>query len=136
MQIVSVIDRARRRWVRVALSGEIETATSTAILRSALGALLRARPKGVSLNLGGADSIGDDALGELRRTVLQAGDDGIWFEIVNAPLPVHRRLSADPVLATVLEAYAWRRPGERVQAGRASGTNGFCRAVFWKARLR
>jgi anti-anti-sigma regulatory factor len=121
VQIVSVIDRAARQWVRVSLSGEIETATSTAILRSALGALLRARPKGISLNLGGADSLGDGGLRELRRAVLQAAEDGVWFEIVNAPLPVHRRLSTDPVLSTVLEAYAWRRPGERAQLAGVRG---------------
>ncbi|WP_088284420.1 hypothetical protein [Kineosporia sp. A_224] len=121
MQIVSVIDRAARQWVRVSLSGEIETATSTAILRSGLGALLRSRPKGISVNLGGVDSFGDSGLQELRRAVLLAADDGVWFEIVNAPLPVHRRLSVDPVLATVLEAYAWRRPGERAQLAGVRG---------------
>lgn len=113
MQIVSVIDRAARDWVRVSLSGGVESVTETAILRSALGALLRARPRGVSVNLGGMESLAGSGLAELRRAVLQAADDGTWFELVNAPLPVHRLLAADPVLAPVLEAYAWKRPGER-----------------------
>ena len=115
MQIVSVIDRSARDWVRVSLSGAVETVTELAIMRSALGALLRARPKGVSVNLGGMEAVGDPGLAELRRAVLQAAEDGTWIELVNASLPVHRRLAADPVLSPVLEAYAWRRPGERVR---------------------
>ena len=116
MQIVSVIDRANRDWVRVALSGGVETVTETAIMRSALGALLRARPRGISVNLGGLEQVGEAGLAELRRAVLQAADDGTWIELVNAPLQVHRRLAADPVLSPVLEAYAWKRPGERARA--------------------
>ena len=115
VQIVSVIDRGARDWVRVSVSGTVETVTELAIMRSALGALLRARPRGVSVNLGGMDALSDAGLGELRRAVLQAAEDGTWIELVNASLPVHRRLAADPVLAPVLEAYAWRRPGERAR---------------------
>jgi hypothetical protein len=118
VQIVSVIDRAARDWVRVALSGGVETVTETAIMRSALGAMLRARPRGMSVNIGGLEQVGEAGLAELRRAVLQAADDGTWIELVNAPLPLHRQLAADPVLSPVLEAYAWKRPGERTRPTR------------------
>lgn len=117
MQIVSVVDRSARQWVRVSLSGDVDSATSCAILRSALGALLRARPRGMSIDLGGVDSLGPAGVAELRAAVLQAADLGGWIELVNAPLPVHRVISGDPILDPVLEAYAWRRPGERQRAG-------------------
>lgn len=115
MQIVSVVDRSARSWVSVALSGAIDGPTAVAILRSALGALLRARPKGMSLDLGGVGELSPAGLAELRRHVLAAADAGTWVELVNAPLPVHRQLAQDPILEPVLEAYAWRRPGERAR---------------------
>ena len=110
MQIVSVIDRSSKRWLRVWLSGEITSATQISILRAALGALLRSHGKGLSVDLGAVTSLSPAGVDELRRATLAAGDEGVWIEFVNARLPLHRLIQSDPVLAPVLETYAWKRP--------------------------
>lgn len=117
MQIVSVLDRSARQWVRLWLSGDVNAACQVSILRSAIGAVLRSSTKGVTIDLGGVGSLAPSGVDELRRAVLSAADGGTWIELVNAPLPVHRLIQADPVLGPVLETYAWKRPEQRQRVG-------------------
>lgn len=109
MLIVSTVDRRQGTWVRVCLGGAVEGALAHAILRAGLAALLRGRPKGLSIDLGSVRSLDAGGVAELRAAVLAAADAGCWIEIVNARIGVHRQLDEDPVVAPVQAAYAWRR---------------------------
>lgn len=109
MLIASTVADGPGGWTRVIVRDAIESQITCTIVRSALGALLRGRPKGLSIDLGGVPRIAGCALEALRTSVGEAADDGVWVEIVNAPITVHRALADDPVLAPVLAAYAWRR---------------------------
>lgn len=109
MLIVATVERSAGSWARVALRGAVDSEVTCSILRAAISALLAGRPKGLGIDLGGVERVGGGGLQVLRAAVLAAADAGTWIELVNAPIGVHRALDADPVLAPVLAAYAWRR---------------------------
>ena len=109
MLIVSTLDRRQGSWARVCLGGAVEGAVAHGILRAGLGTLVRGRPKGLSIDLGGVTRLDAGGLAVLRETVLAAAEAGCWIEIANARIAVHRQLADDPVVAPVQAAYAWRR---------------------------